>query len=245
MLNRLESLYLNILRVVILVLATVLLVVAVIGAGIAGPMLLSSFGGGDANAARMVKDDQLSDYLNQGTGSGAAAGPEETAELEEAARQSDRRIREAAANISRYVQAKQGFSPVTAAVTGYIQERADSLPTSLFDRYADSILKLSRDLGEAPRTAAPVDVDQLIDWHFSQFARAAEEAQQRDATRAMEESARRGTAMAAGVAAVSFFMMFLLLVFVFVLVKIERNLRRLPVLVEQAGERSAAVRPLA
>ena len=60
--------------------------------------------------------------------------------------------------------------------------------------------------------------------------------------RAVEEAARRGTAMAAGAAAVSFFMMFLLLVFVFVLVKIERNLRRLPVLVEQAGERPA--RPL-
>lgn len=237
MLNRLESLYLNILRVVILVLATVLLVVAVIGAGIAGPMLLSSFGGGETNAARMVKDDRLADYLGQGTGGGASAGAAETAELEEAARLSDRRIREAAANISRYVQAKQGFSPVVAAVTGYIQERADSLPPSLFDRYADSILKLSKDLGAASTTAAPVDVDQLIDWHFGQFASAAQAAQERDAMRAAEEAARRETAVAAGAAAVSFFVMFLLMVFVFVLVKIERNLRRIPVLVEQAGDK--------
>lgn len=239
MLNRLESLYLNILRVVILVLATVLLVVAVIGAVVAGPMLLSSFGGGETNAARMVQDDRLTNYLGQGTAGDGTAGAAQTAEMEEAARQSDRRIREAAANITRYVRTKQGYTPVVAAVTGYIQERADSLPNSLFNRYADSILTLSKDLSAAPSTAAPVDVDQLIDWHFGQFARAAEEAQQRDAMRAVEEAERRATAMAAGAAAVSFFMMFLLLVFVFVLVKIERNLRRLPVQVEGPGERAA------
>ncbi|RYF99700.1 MAG: hypothetical protein EON94_10845 [Caulobacteraceae bacterium] len=240
MLGKLETLYLNILRVGILVLATVLLVVAVIGAVIAGPMLLSSFGGGETNAARMVRDDSLRDYLGQGTGAPGAADAGDTARIEEDARRSDRRIREAAANISRYVQAKQGFAPVTAAVTGYIQERYDSLPESLSDRYADSILKLSEDLTGAPTSAAPVDVDQMIDWHFGQFTRAAEEAQQRDALRAVEDQARRGTAMAAGAAAVSFFMMFLLLVFVFVLVKIERNLRRLPVLVERLEDQSPA-----
>ena len=52
MLNKLEALYLNILRVVIIVLATVLLAVAAIGAVVAAPMLLSSFGGGEADAAR-------------------------------------------------------------------------------------------------------------------------------------------------------------------------------------------------
>lgn len=237
MLNRLEALYLNILRVVILVLATVLLVVAVIGAVVAGPMLLSSFGGGETDAGRIVRDDRLRDYLGQGSGGRGTADAEETAQIEEAARESDRRIRNAASNITRYVESKQGFRPVTAAVTGYIQERADSLPASLFDRYADSILKLSTDLIAAPNTAAPVDVDRLIDWHFGQFAAAVEEAQQRDAMRAMEEAERRATAMAAGAAAVSFFMMFLLMVFVFVLVKIERNLRRIPVLVEQASEK--------
>lgn len=237
MLNRLEALYLNILRVVILVLATVLLVVAVIGAVVAGPMLLSSFGGGETDAARIVRDDRLRDFLGQGSGERNAVDAEETAQIEEAARQSDRRIREAATNITRYVESKQGFRPVSAAVTGYIQERADSLPPSLFDRYADSILKLSTDLLAAPNTAAPVDVDRLIDWHFGQFSAAVEEAQQRDAMRATEDTARRATAMAAGAAAVSFFMMFLLMVFVFVLVKIERNLRRLPVLVEQASEK--------
>lgn len=70
MLNKLEALYLNILRVVIIVLATVLLVVATIGAVVAGPMLLSSFGGGDADAARLVQKDSLNDYLNRHSGGG-------------------------------------------------------------------------------------------------------------------------------------------------------------------------------
>jgi hypothetical protein len=59
---------------------------------------------------------------------------------------------------------------------------------------------------------------------------------QQDASRAIEEQARRQTAVLAGTAAAGFFMMFLLLVFVFVLVKIERNLRRLPVAVERQAE---------
>lgn len=236
MLNKLEALYLNILRVVILVLATLLLVLAAVGAVVAGPMLLSSFGGGESNAARMVRNDRLSDFMGQGRGDSAAATPEETAEVEEAARRSDRRIREAAANFSRYVQRKQGFSPVVAAVTGYIQDRADSLPSSMVDRYADSILKVSADLVAAPAANAPVDVDTLIDWHYARFTEAADAALQQDAARAADEAARRATALAAGAAAISFFMMFLLMVFVFVLVKIERNLRRLPVVIEAREE---------
>ena len=57
-----------------------------------------------------------------------------------------------------------------------------------------------------------------------------------DAMRAAEEQTRRQTAVLAAGAAAGFFMMFLLLVFVFVLVKIERNLRRLPVQVERGAD---------
>lgn len=233
MLNKLEALYLNILRVVIIVLATVLLVVATIGAVVAGPMLLSSFGGGDADAARLVQKDSLNDYLNRHSGEGQVSQGQDQAELEDRMRGADRRFREAAVHIAGYVKAKTGMAPPEAGVIDYIQTMADSLPESLQDRYADSILALSKDLTKAPVSAAPVDVDSLIDWHFNQFRQAAETAIQQDAMRAAEDQARRQTAVLAATAAAGFFMMFLLLVFVFVLVKIERNLRRLPVLVEQ------------
>lgn len=236
MLNKLEALYLNILRVVIIVLATVLLAVAAVGAVVAGPMLLSSFGGGDADAARLVRNDGLNDYLNRNAGGAPAAQAQDQAELESRTRGADRRFREAAVNISRYVKAKTGMAPPEAGVIDYIQSLADSLPESLKDRYADSILALSKDLTKAPAAAAPVDVDSLIDWHFTQFHQAAEAAMQQDAMRAAEEQARRQTAVLAAGAAAGFFMMFLLLVFVFVLVKIERNLRRLPVQVERGAD---------
>ena len=232
MLNKLEALYLNILRVVIIVLATVLLAVAAIGAVVAGPMLLSSFGGGEADAARLVRNDSLNDYLNRNSGSQGVATQDQAA-LEDRTRDADRRFKEAAANIVRYVKAKTGMAPPEAGVIDYIQTLSDRLPASLQDRYADSLLSLSKDLVQAPTATTPVDVDQLIQWHFDQFSAAAETAMQQDATHAIEDQARRQTAVLAGTAAAGFFMMFLLLVFVFVLVKIERNLRRLPVAVER------------
>lgn len=235
MLNKLEALYLNILRVVIIVLATVLLAVAAIGAVVAAPMLLSSFGGGEADAARLVRNDSLNDYLNRNPGSPGVAAQDQAA-LEDRTRDADRRFKEAAANIVRYVKAKTGMAPPEAGVIDYIQTLSDRLPTGLQDRYADSLLSLSKDLVQAPTATTPVDVDQLIQWHFDQFSAAAETAMQQDASRAIEEQARRQTAVLAGTAAAGFFMMFLLLVFVFVLVKIERNLRRLPVAVERQAE---------
>ena len=228
MLNKLEALYLNILRVVIIVLATALLGVAAIAAVFAGPMLLSSFGGRDADAARLVRSDSLQDYRQRNTGPQDVASSD-SVELEYRTRDADPRFKDAAVNIVRYVRAKTGMAPPEAGVVDYIQTLSDRLPSTLTDRYADSLLSLSEELIKAPTNATPVDVDDVIEWHFNQFSAAAETAMQQDATRAVEDQARRQSAILAATAAAGFFMMFLLLVFVFVLVKIERNLRRLPV----------------
>ena len=234
-LGRLEALYLNMLRVVIIVLATVMLAGTVIGVIVAGPMLLASFGGGQADAARLVRGDSLDDFLGQGRRSGSgnqAAAPDP--ELEDRAREADRRIRQAAANITRYISAKTGVTPVEAAVTDYIQTLSDQLPERLVDRYGDSILSLSQELAGRPSTSATLDVDRLIDWHFQRFQAAAEEAATRDASRAAEAMERRIAAVAAGTMAVTLFGLFLLMVFVFVLVKIERNLRLMPVVLQES-----------
>lgn len=236
MLNRLEGLYLNILRVVIIVLATVLLVAATIGLVIAGPMLLSSFGG-ETNAERLVSGDNLQTYL--GNGSGAQSGASsamDTAEVEQRAAEADRRYREAATNIARYMKAKAGVEIVEPAVTDYLQGKGDQLPMGLGDKYADSVLGLSQDLVRSPATTPLVDVDQLIEWHHARFAQAADEAAQRDALKQAEAMQRRITAVAAATGAVVLFGMFLLMVFVFVLVKIERNLRLVPVLLDSRSD---------
>lgn len=236
MLNRLEALYLNILRVVIIVLATVMLIGAGIGVVVAAPMLISSFKG-ETNAAQLVRSDDLAAYRRGETGSSASgASGEDYQDLEERAADADRRFREAAANIARYVRAKSGTNVVQPAVAGYLQDQAYRLPESLADKYAGSVLALTQELVSAPATAGTVDVDQLISWHFGQFEQAANEAAQRNEAQAAEAAERRGTAVLAATFALVLFAIFLLMVFVFVLVKIERNLRQVPVVVNNRSD---------
>ena len=59
-LDRLEGLYLNILRVTILILATVMLIASVIGVINAAPKLLPSFGSADAR--KLVSGATLKDF---------------------------------------------------------------------------------------------------------------------------------------------------------------------------------------
>ncbi|RYG88907.1 MAG: hypothetical protein EON59_02985 [Alphaproteobacteria bacterium] len=225
MLARLEALYLNILRVVILVLATILLVGAIGAIVVAGPMLLSSFQG-ETNAGRLVRADDLASFERGQSGSGESASSDQpTAETLERAQQADSRLRSAARNIAAYVRAKQGFAPVEPAIVGYLEDNAYSLPSALFDRYCDSLLALTKDLSARPATAPVVDVDQLTAWHLQRFQAAAEQASAQDAAKAAEATQRRITAVLAATAAATLFGLFLLMVFVFVLVKIERNLR--------------------
>ena len=227
MLARLEALYLNILRVAIIILATILLACAAVAMVVAGPMLLSSFNS-ETNATRLVRSDTLNSYLQGESGAGQASDQPTEASVERAA-QADTRIRQAATNIANYVTAKYGFDIVEPAVVGYLEDNALALPASLFDSYCDSLLTLTNDLVARPASASPIDVDQLTAWHFEKFQQAAQQADAQNAARAAETAQRRITAVAAATAAVTLFGLFLLMVFVFVLVKIERNLRLLPV----------------
>lgn len=108
MLNKLEALYLNILRVVIIVLATVLLAVAAVGVVVAAPMLLSSFGGNEADAARLVRNDSLNDYLNRNAGGQGMSAPDQ-AELESRTRDADRRFKDAAPTSSVTSRPRRGW----------------------------------------------------------------------------------------------------------------------------------------
>lgn len=235
MLNRLEGLYLNILRVVIIVMATVLLVGTVIGAVVAGPMLLSSFGG-DTHAARLVRGDDLESLTRtESPASGSPTGSDVSAEVIERAAGADGRLRDSASNIADYVRAKQGVAVVEEAVVGFLEDLAYSLPADLFDPYCDSVLQLTRDLVARPAASSALNVDQLIENHHSRFLDAAMDAQDQSSARAMEQAEQRSVAVLAATAAMAMFGLFLLMVFVFVLVKIERNLRLLPVALIRAG----------
>ena len=231
MLSRLETLYLNILRVVILVVATGLLVGAVIGAVAAAPLLMSSF---SRPVAARVANDTLEDYLREQSGQAAAeAGASGEATVEAQTIQTDKRIKQAADNLAAYVQKTTGGVIVAQAVVDFIEQRATSLPEGMFDRYADSLLALSRQLLKQPQGQTPADLDDLINWHFGKFISAVEQAEIKAAQEEAAAAQRKIMAMAAASLAAILFGLFLFTVFVFVAVKIERNLRLLPVKMDQ------------
>jgi hypothetical protein len=224
-LARLETLYLNMLRVVILILATLLLIGAVLGAVTAAPLLLAS-GESETDARRLVDADRLADYLGERTGRAtetATASAEEASAVEATM---DARLAQAGKNIATYVQRSTGQPVVVAGAQAYVAERAGELAANLFDDYADSLLRLSQDLVARRDTArTALDADELVDWHHAKFAAAADEAAVRDEAAALAAQERRAQAMLAAGLAAALFLLFLLIVFAFVLVKIERNLR--------------------
>lgn len=235
-LTRLENLYLNILRVVILVLATALLLGAVGLAVYAAPRLMPDATGADER--KLVSDDSLQDYRRELSGGEAAPTMSSDAAEEALSAKIDGRIKTAAAAIAAYVQKTSGQAVPLAGVETYLAARQSSLPATLQGDYADSLVRLGADLGSAK---APVDdLDGLIDWHFDRFTAAKVEAEAEEARQAVEAAAKQQTALAMGAAAASLFVMFLLLVFGFVLVKMERNLRLVAVRVDEAAAPRAA-----
>ncbi|MGH6998518.1 MAG: hypothetical protein ACREEO_09985 [Phenylobacterium sp.] len=234
-LTRLENLYLNILRVVILVLATILLLGAVGLAVYAAPKLMPEATAADER--KLVSGDSLQDYRRELSGGEAATAlPSETDAMATSGK-IDSRIKTAAAAIAAYIQKTSGHAVPLAGVETFLVERQSSLPATLQGDYADSLVRLGNDLGLAK---APVDdLDGLIEWHFERFTAAKAEAEAQELRQAAEAAAKQQTALAMGAAAVSLFVMFLLLVFGFVLVKMERNLR----LVAVRGGEAAAFRP--
>lgn len=229
LLSKLEGFYLNLLRIVILVLATVLLVGGVTAAIYAAPKLVPS--GPDANARHLVSGDGLDDYRRSQRGE--APQPSQVASDATSAGDQgkiDDRIKNAAAILVQIANQTRGQQIAQAGVEKFIAAKQAQLPASLQGDYADSLLHLLQALKTSPDRT--IDIDQLIEWHFGRFAAAQEEAARQDLARAAEHAARVQSAIVAAEAALAMFGLFLLLVFSFVLVKIERNLRLLSVTIK-------------
>jgi hypothetical protein len=223
-LTRLEQFYLNLLRVVILILATLLLVGSVALAIYAAPRLLPEQPRADAR--RLVQQDSLNDYLHEQRGTPATADATPSALPAEATTKIDSRIKKAAAELVAHMQAN-GQTVAVASVETFLSEKQSSLPDSLRGDYADSVLKLTTQLHSSNDRS--VDVDALINWHYARFTAATEAAQAQQAAKEGRALAQRVLALQAGAVAMSLFLLFLLLVFGFVLVKMERNLRLISV----------------
>lgn len=225
-LTRLEGVYLNILRVVILLLATLLLLASIAAAIFVVPKLIPE--GKPADARSLVQNDRLADFKRYQRGEPANVAAPETASPADQPGRIDSRIKAAAAALAQHGR-DIGGAPNVAIIEDYLNSKQKALPETLQGDYADSVQRLAAEVSASKDRS--LDVAALIDWHDAKFVEAEAQATTEMMTKAADKAAKGQLAMMAGGAALTAFGLFLLLIFVFVLVKIERNLREVAVAV--------------
>lgn len=218
MLARLEVAYLAILRVVLLVAATLALLVTVVATVSALPALGNLVGLGPASTTR---GGTLRDFIETHRVSEVDASDFDTESPSESAPSAlPTQIAEASKNFARY-DAKNGGEQVTQSDwdDAFRQVLADGVPGSLHEGYGADVLRLSEQLMRSKGTPLSNDrLLELLEYHRTTFlANAAADA----ATNAGEVTASMGKLVLAGAA----FLIFVLVLFNFIFVKIERNLR--------------------
>ena len=223
LLARIETLYLNILRGVILVAATAVLVSA-IGLGLNSAILFASGAAPTtASTPEDLGDVTLGSFVRE-RGRDLALAPTAGAAAP-ARRTTPPDLRAAAANLRSYFAKRLHLEAEPASVEQAISGVAADVPDRYEASYAASLKALTQQLLSS--TGRPLSGDQtgaLLDWHVDKFKAAAEREEKRRAENLQEASARLMTA----IYAMSIFLAF---IFAFILVKIERNLRwiaRLP-----------------
>lgn len=215
MLDKIESAYLAILRVVVLLAATIAMVVVVIGVAMAAPAIISRLQAGETPVeggslrsfieAQKSASPELSDVTVGGDQvSAASLNPD---------------LEAAAQLLHKYLTKRVGMTVELPWVRNLLTEQMQKAPALHADAYAKSLRKLFDQLDKS--TGAPLsaeNIDALVTWHDERF-------QAEIARREADEASRLGGATVGFVAAGVGFITFLLLVYFFVFVKIERNLR--------------------
>jgi hypothetical protein len=209
MLDRLESSYLSLLRVVIIVVATVSLIVAI------GFLLMSviSFARSTGVANDTATGGSLAEFMEQQKPATPNAGDGEPAPAGDVALPD---IRAAASNLNTYLGKRSKVT--TNELVAALQKGANEMG-SFDSAYAASLKKLTEDLKVS--TGRPLSEDrvlQLVDWHHRNFANSLE-------SQARDEASATNDYWKAAAMAGSAFLGFVLTIFIFLFVKIERNLR--------------------
>lgn len=211
MLTRLEQLYLAVLRVSILIAATVALVVAAFGIVGAIPPLIKWAGFTDVAAP---KGGTLSDYITEMKSSGASDDLPATTTTTTITILPD--INAAALNLKKYLGDRSRMTADQFAEG--LQGRANEHVSHSYD-YARSIRALSEELLVSKgKPLSELRVLEMIVWHDARFTSNVE------AREAEQAEGNANFLMTIWFAAASF-LAFVLIIFVFIFVKIERNLR--------------------
>ncbi len=216
-LSRLENFYLNVLRVLILVAATLALIVVGLGVARSVPMLSAALG--PKQPVIEASGATLGDFVAERNAQGRPVGGDEQGQEEPTPVAAPQNIYNAAVLLQGYAKNRVGVELATDKLTAVLVEKRDSIPTAYQERYGDSLNALANQLSES--TGRPLSWDNvgaLLDWHAAKFKAQADEIENKKAVDRVE--GLQSLLVAGGALAI-----FLLIVFCFLVVKIERNLR--------------------
>jgi hypothetical protein len=218
MLEKIETTYLAAMRVIVLVAATLALLVVVGGLVVGAPQLSAALG---ATASEpKVEGVDLATFVAEQKAATAGTSVDGTASAAE-----DEpiivpgKLGQAGRIFADYLLKHHGINVDRVTLQLNLLERRNQLPIEVQTAYEDSLLKLARDLeASTGRPLSPENTYALVEWHASRVQAAAEQAAAERVA-----SAARGTAalVEAGTALIAF----IIILFFFVFVKIERNLR--------------------
>ena len=217
MLARLEQAYLSILRVVILIAATIALIVTVIGVIAGGAHIIGDSGNEESSVS------SLGDFIAEQKKREAPS--ENATENADTPTASLSDIIDAAGNLHKYMGSRSEKTQVQWQAG--LQQYADAAGEHDKD-YAASVKDLTEELLVATgKPLSEMRIEQLLSWHFEHF-------RENVARKAEEEASKKAQFWVMAGAAGAAFLGFLMIIFIFIFVKIERNLRL--VRITEAGE---------
>ena len=215
MLSRIEEFYLNVLRVVILVAASIALIAFAIGMAKVVPLISTSLSSNSTlDTSRAGLGDFIAAQKNSGT---PAADMPDMANSPDEALSTD--MKSAISHLSSYNNSRMGGTvDMTSAQSAMLSKRS-AVSADYQDEYDRSLNETMAQLEQSK--GSPLDTDKLnslLNWHLEKFNSLV-------AAREAKKSEDKMTGLiGAGLAGVAL-LSFLMLIFCFLFVKIERNLR--------------------
>lgn len=249
-LNKVENVYLTILRLVVLMGATLALISAIILGGSAASKLLSAE---PKNTDPVLVTPENTPKLDafMASKNPAAQTPKEakkSKELEGETKNPD--IDASVKNISQYIREVLQGDPDTSKLRAFVVEKASKLPNKTQNAYLKSLNEFSAELlkkiaaqktivaaaqsaGQEPNNAPGfIDLDEALQWHLVQFAEIVDKNNAEIEQKQQEYILAKAAGTQELYIAAGSFATFLLVVFLFIIIKIERNLRGTSVIKE-------------
>jgi fatty acid desaturase len=212
-LAKLEDVYLNILRVVVLGLATLALLAVILGVLRAIPYIPAWLNG---SSAVHVSGGSLVDWVSEKRQEGVTVAD---ADANTTATPTPPAIKAAAQSLVLYGKKHPPLEMDEPAVEGALMEKYAAVDAAYQEQYADNLQVLLGQLQRSTGTPLTIEqINQLLDWQVQHFVADAK------AKEAQAEEKKAASILSLEVAGGGF-VIFLMIIFFFLIVKIERNLR--------------------